>query len=141
MVRDDLKKFINSNKDLINTKNWREVFNKLPKYIDLRIQFMKLLLNAGLYDNGTRNWLLSSFLENYENFLEPAKNLNKFVTTDDKQAAKMIWLIWPSSILYHKEKDKYYLFNPAINSLLVAERNKLPLDKLFAPTDFYNEGF
>lgn len=141
MVNDELKNFINSNRDLINTKNWKDVFNKLPQSIDLRMQFMKLLLKADLYDNGTREWLLSVFLENYEKFLEPVENLNNFIITDDKEAAKMIWLIWPSSVLYYKERNKYYLFNPAINSSLAAERNWLPLDKLFAPTDFYNEGF
>ena len=140
MVNDELKNFINSNRDLINTKNWKDVFNKLPQSVDLRIQFMKLLLTSGIYDDDSKEWLLSA-LKNYEKFLEPVENLNNFITTDDKEAAKMIWLIWPSSVLYYKERNKYYLFNPAISSSLAAERNWLPLDKLFTPTDFYNEGF
>lgn len=140
MANDELKNFINSNRDLINTKNWKDVFNKLPQSVDLRIQFMKLLLTSGIYDDDSKEWLLSA-LKNYEKFLEPVENLNNFITTDDKEAAKMIWLIWPSSVLYYKERNKYYLFNPAISSSLAAERNWLPLDKLFAPTDFYNEGF
>lgn len=140
MVNDELKNFINGNRDLINTKNWKDVFNKLPQSVDLRIQFMKLLLTSGIYDDDSKEWLLSA-LKNYEKFLEPVENLNNFITTDDKEAAKMIWLIWPSSVLYYKERNKYYLFNPAISSSLAAERNWLPLDKLFTPTDFYNEGF